>query len=382
MGRRALISVPKATGLPPQLFFAGRSERINRAREMFFEKGELPFGLVSDDVIHSWNRCQRAGVRPQKQPSFEPVPRSRIEDLLHRRQPLLRASDAEFEALSMALRGTRCRVLLMDHTPAMLRVSPSAGQDDGPMLRVSALPGFRFDELSVGTGASNLAVSSGRIQVVNAGEHYSQSMEEVHCIAAPIHGSATQVVGVLCVLREGGPMTLDPLQLVCGSVAAIENRFMRLRPQVHVVVRFHPQSACLDTPLEALLTFDEHARLLDANVVAREWIGAGLQDGANAGEILDRGLEPLLARAGHSPVPVRLVSGLQVWACAQSVDQRGAWGRLPTSTASAGVQRGAVQALSRELVAAELKRQQGNISAAARVLGVSRNYLYRRMAPP
>ncbi|MFM2035228.1 MAG: hypothetical protein RL459_493, partial [Pseudomonadota bacterium] len=46
-----------STSLPTQLFPSTRLQRIEQARDQFFEHGVRPTGLVGEVVIQSWMRC-------------------------------------------------------------------------------------------------------------------------------------------------------------------------------------------------------------------------------------------------------------------------------------------------------------------------------------
>lgn len=376
MGRRAFISVPQATGLPGQIFFATQGDRVRLAREKFFERGEPPIGLVPEEVIQSWKRCRLAGISPHRSPSFDPLPRSRLNDVLQKSRPLLDASHEEFERLVRALRATGCHVALMDATPTMLRISPISSQD-GPMLKISGRPGMRFDEMSVGTGASNLAVRTGQTFLVDADEHYWNSMHFIRCAAAPIRTLGNQVAGALCILSEGRPMNFNPLGLVESSAAIIENRLLVNEASGDFVVHFHVDANCIGTSMEALLIADGTGRLLGRNAAAMRCLDPRVPLGETIESVLDTSLERLLARSRFNPVPVLLAGGLQVWACAQ---RRQDGRSVPAVAGAAPATRGGViEDVGQELIQAELQRQRGNISATARVLGVSRNFLYRRL---
>ena len=57
--------------LPAQPFFATPQQRVELARQRFFEDGVRPSGLVSEAVIQSWTRCLQAGHDPRRTPAFK-----------------------------------------------------------------------------------------------------------------------------------------------------------------------------------------------------------------------------------------------------------------------------------------------------------------------
>ena len=46
-----------------------------RAREAFFEHGQIPTGLIDDAIVDSWRRCSAASKNVSEQVEFDTVTR-------------------------------------------------------------------------------------------------------------------------------------------------------------------------------------------------------------------------------------------------------------------------------------------------------------------
>ena len=45
-----------------QLLDEVHAERLQQARHLFFDQGDLPEGLVDPLIVRSWERCRRFGI--------------------------------------------------------------------------------------------------------------------------------------------------------------------------------------------------------------------------------------------------------------------------------------------------------------------------------
>ncbi len=246
-------------------FFHTAEERVDEARQRYFERGVRPSGLVGDCVIQSWSRCLKAGRRPDEQPVFDPISRSRVSAVLERNQALLDAAAPEFDQLEAALAGTGCKPVLVDRRGIVVRAGPGGSS---PLLDVSCRIGVDLGELNFGSTAPGISAFDDAACTVSGGEHFYGVLRQIHCAAAPIHNRAGQVVGVLDLSVEGRPFAFDASSLVRLSALAIENRLLAAPHREQVVVAFQTRASLLDTPFVALAAFDTHGRLAWSNPAA------------------------------------------------------------------------------------------------------------------
>lgn len=344
-------------------FFHSPTERLQWARQRYFDEGLRPSGIVSEPVFQSWQRCLSAGLRPQDGPDFEPVTRARVSHALARNHALLEAATPQFDELDRMLGATGCRTILADGQGIVLRATPAPAGGRG-LLDVATRVGVQLDEARCGSTAPGVSAASGEACTVSGGEHFFGLLQPVHCVAAPIHHRDGSLVGVLDLSIEGRPFGFDALGIVKLAATAIENRLALQQATSCVRLAFQISPAMLGTPLEALVLVDGDGRVAWANGAARALLGAGSGDaearfGLTLAQLLAHGAEPSLHQ---------LPGGLAVWLAVQAPGRAGP----PAPAPSLGD-------VHRRHIEATLAECRGNIAAAARRLGVSRGLLYRRL---
>ncbi len=384
-------------------FFATPAQRTALARERYFERGERPLGLVSEPILQSWHRSLAAGHRPEGAPSFDPVSRSQMRATLERNHALLHAAGPEIDQLDTMLAGTDCRTVLTDRHGIVVRASPSLGPGRG-VLHVAARVGVHLGEAQVGSTAPGISVAADTPVTVFGGEHFYGALQEVHCAAAPIRDGFGQLVGVLDVSIEGRGFAFDALSLVRLSAAAIENRLLARSARGRLLLRFQASPRLLGTPLEGMAVVDERGRVGWVNPAGAALLAApaGAPTAYEVEPLFGLGLAALLEATRHpEPQAHRLPSGLLVYlrvgldderAPAEPAEPDAAPAPHPAAAEPAsppapppGPQpapadaAATLRATSQQAIEAALARHGGNLSAAARALGVSRGLLYRRL---
>lgn len=414
-----------STGLPPQLFPSTRAQRIEQARARFFEEGVRPTGLVGEGVIQSWLRCASSRQTAMKPIDFNPVTASRKHATLHRNRELLEAAQQELFTMEAALAGIDCRVLLTDAQGVIVHAThnPMAAQE--PLLGKACRVGVNLSETHVGTTAPGIVTLTGQACTVTGAEHYFDCLRSFECAAAPIHDVHGRVAAVLDVTLEGRHFEFDAASMVGVYATSIENRLLLAQSREHVLLRFQASPSLLSTPMEALAGVTATGQVAWLNGAAARLLGATALDAQRDVSSLF-GLEPsgLLALTRHAGLTaLRLPNGLGVWArvsllASDGIDfghamaMGGSKASLPTAAVATApapvleppadasvapdeleVSAQAATALDGKLPAGvrlsehhnhmidiTLAACGGNISKAARTLGVSRGLLYRHLS--
>lgn len=363
----------------PSPFFATPADRIAWARQRYFDDGQRPTGLVSDSVLQGWQRCLSAGLTPQQQPDFEPVTRATVSTALARSHTLLQAAAPELQQLDHLLAGTGCKLLFTDHRGVVLQASAVDPSVRSP-LTLGARVGVRFDEGNLGSTAPSVVARSGQACTVSGGEHFLGLLSRVHCAAAPVHNRRGEVAAVLDLSIEDRPFAFDAFGLVRLFAAAIENRYVAAQSCERLRVTFQLTPTLLGTALQGLAVVEQDGRIGWVNPAGRSLLdppGAPVPP-RTVEAALGLTLAQLQSLGGSShPQPHRLPSGLAVWlTVTEPGARRPAAPQEQPAPASHAV---SLQDVHREHIQATLAACGGNISGAARRLGVSRGLLYRRL---
>jgi transcriptional regulator of acetoin/glycerol metabolism len=238
-------------------------------------------------------------------------------------------------------------------------------------------------------------------------EHFFADIVPMYCAAAPIHDSRGALVGLLDLSIEGQRFGFDAQALVNLTATSIENRLLVAQSPELLVLRFQAQPGWMGTPVEGLAGVNGGGRLAWINPNGARLLGLLAEEacGRPAGEVLGIELGELLARCHRpAPQPWRSPCGLTLWLQVVAPAREREPSRLrpleaappiaaveptalaepPAPTVDDGAAARAPSDASladanRRLIETTLAAHGGNISRAAKALGVSRGLLYRRL---
>ncbi len=397
MPARTTRSQP-AVATPPSLaagpFFSTAGQRVALARERYFSQGVRPTGLVSEPVIQSWARCLGQHREPGEHIAFDPVTKARIATTQARNRQLLDAAAQDLSQLHAALVGTACRAILTSHEGVVVYATP-ASTSEGRLMPIVTRVGVDLGESTVGTAAPGLVACTGEVCVVRGAEHFFSGIGAMHCAAAPIRDARGDVAAVLDLSSEGEMFRFDAASMVSLYATGIENRLLEAQSREHVLLRFQASPTLLRTPLEGLAAVAGDGRVVWINASGASLLGCERATGGNVccESLFGLGVDSVLALAHEGRTQVhRVTSGLSLWMQAQLPD--GAVARRVTVSVSPVAPMPAVpavepaqpvtptqtlEATNRALIERTIAECRGNLSSAARRLGVSRGLLYRRL---
>lgn len=410
--------------LPNPSFLQSRPARIELARQRFFEEGQVPTGVVGDVVFESWSRCFRLLGSPREKATFQPVTASRTQLALLKNRQLHQAWLDELPRLESILSSTRCAAMLIDATGVLIGAS-CVGRSHEELMPVATRLGVNLSEDAVGTTAPGVAARTGKPVCVLGGEHFFDSVKDMHCAAAPIRDVRGRLAGVLDLSSERFPFEFDAAAVAGLYAGAIENRLLVAQSTEHLVIRFQVAPELLDSAMVGLFGLDLNGQVAWENGVAQSLLGAAKRQGLQAERAPEDRLglawTQLAALPAIGAAPLTLPNGLRVWARAEMRAQDGHRGLVPGArhpvetpvaepvgeaasvppvlspaqsdgdlvtdglaadappTASLPATTPRLRESDLELIQKTLQACDGNVSDTAERLGVSRGLIYRRL---
>jgi transcriptional regulator of acetoin/glycerol metabolism len=393
------------------LFFSTQADRVALARQRYFEEGEMPSGIVNEAVLQSWARCLRQKQDPRAPLEFQPVSSSRAQLALQKNRLLRDAWLADAGELNSVLGATNCGAMLIDPSGVLIGATSSRRMHE-KITPVAHRIGVNFAEEAVGTTAPGIVARTGKQACVQGAEHFFESVNFMHCAAAPIRDIHGNLAGVLDMSSEGIAFNFDAASVVGLYASSIENRLLVSQSSEHLIVRFQISAAMLDTPLAGLVGVDMQGRIVWRNASASRLLGMR-PDGEQRGfgkvdEILQISFSDLASVRGTAHSLLRLPNGLQVhvrcelkardghhllFRMGQSVHETPLVDTSPNVPPELGkpledavavpavdqAEPASLRDADVDLIARTIKECGGNVSAAARKLQVSRGFIYRRV---
>jgi transcriptional regulator of acetoin/glycerol metabolism len=382
------------------LFSTTAADRVTLARRQLFEEGQRPTGLVSEAVIQSWMRCHRTHPDTRRPVAFDPVSASRLHAALERSRALLHTARAELQTMERALAGTGACVMLTNADGVVLYITPP-GAVQRPLTRSFARLGVNLSEQRVGTSAPGIVARTGRACTVLGGEHYFEPLAGLRCAAAPIRDVHGRLAGVLDVTVEDQPFGFDAGAMVGLYATTIENDLLQSLSRDQLILRFQTSPSLLDTPLVGLAGVTSDGTVAWLNDAGARLLGSlpAEPPDRQVEDLLGFSLDALLRLCHGAPQPLQLASGLVVWASARLAAHgtalEAADAAVPDALAPAPAEAAppappvapvapadaaaTLREHHRQLIAQTLAAHGGNVTQAARQLGVSRGTLYRQL---
>jgi transcriptional regulator of acetoin/glycerol metabolism len=342
-------------------------------------------------LLRSWERSEASGLEPQDNVSFELVRRSMLAEIDDRHAGLIQQAKPETERLARALRHSDCSVLLVNESSVIIDRLIDESSSRKPLQAVSR-KGVNLDEHCIGTTAPSIALRDGIPYLVGRDAHYAANNRGFFCVAAPIDDPLGRRVGALSIASYESVPGFDVLSLAVHAATGIENAYFSPTRDCPVVLHFHARPELVGTPMEGIIAIDGDNRIAGINRSALKLLCVTRDSlvGTSFGALMDSDLtRHLSGRDPGSLTELQTQSGLQLYArlscygAGRSSAHR--WGQAPSIALSSAPAEPIAQVQSLRSVELELMRQalaeaKGNVTLAARRLGISRSSIYRRLS--
>jgi sigma-54 dependent transcriptional regulator, acetoin dehydrogenase operon transcriptional activator AcoR len=353
---------------------------INQARQTFLAHGGAgscaqPLG-VEAWVDRSWRRCLANGQRPGDRLAFDALPQEaarRAEEASH---ALVQAAKPVLERLCRAIANTHYFAILTDAHGVVVDVGGPIDRSDRRARLITRI-GVDLSERAVGTTAIGSALAELQPVWMHRGEHFFNDTGAYSCAGAPLMGPDGSCVGMLDLTGIDTMERPELRHLVTQSARSIENALTLACPH-RLVLRMNWSARALGDEADGLISLDTDGWVTGANTAARQMVPSlGLASVAprakvHTSELFALPWEQLFDASLHdATTELPLWSGLRLAALPQTAGNAQRPYRVGTPPPLKDVEALLIQ---KAIVAA-----QGNVSVAAKQLGISRATVYRRL---
>lgn len=352
------------------------ADTIAMARHNYFNDGQLPSDRLSHAILRSWIRCSEMGLKEKATPIPDPLPAQALRQLCERHERFRRLCRPELEMLNMEARETGSAVMLADGAGMILDTLGDTAFA-GRAAQVALRPGVPWSEASTGTNAIGTALAERRPTAVHGHEHFFADHQILSCAATPIMDPRGAILGVLDL---SGPATVPhthALGLTRMAADQIEHRLFRRRFDGCRILRFHGDSGMLGTTREGILVFRD-TLLVAANRRGLSLVGRGWDtlDDVHFEELFDGGLP------NTANVRLRTPHGDQYvgdWRDGDRQETDAGALSIAMDTDRGTPVTGSLLDAETLLIRETVSLCGGNITQAARRLGIHRSTIYRRL---
>jgi transcriptional regulator of acetoin/glycerol metabolism len=362
-------------------------------------------------IASSHERCKAFGLSAHAAPDLRRLDTSALTELQQRNVKLCAQALPVMDMLYEQLTHAQSMVLLTDASGCILHALGDAGFLERAQ-QVSLAPGALWAEAEKGTNAVGTTLMTEAPTLVHAHEHYLRAMQFLTCSAAPIFDHKGMLLGVIDVSGDRRSYHPHTLALATMSARMIEGQWFADRFRHSTRLHLHTNAMGLGTLHEAKLALDEDGRVLGADRRAIELLGLGpamlrretverlfgysMGDLAKAGRNLPEGtlrlrhpLRPsdsLHAKLSMAPQGLsaqraqtrRELADEPVFECSRPLPTPPS---LKPADIAVPAEEGShnLRELERQTIRAAIQAASGNLSAAARQLGIGRSTLYRKL---
>jgi transcriptional regulator of acetoin/glycerol metabolism len=378
--RRSSAAPPQPNGdNAMQVTDQARLQEIEQARRTVMAEGRSATDVLVDRwferswIERSWRRCLAQGHRPEHRVGFDLLPAQAVRRAEEGSRTLLHAARPVMSRLARAIAGSRYFAVLTDAHGTVVGVDGIIDRSDRRAHLITRV-GVDLSERAVGTTAIGAALAELQPVWLHRGEHFFDDTGCYSCAGAPLIGPDGRAVGMLDLTGIDAAERPELKHLVVQSARSIENALVLSRPHALLLRLNWPGRAFGDD--DGLLCLDRDGRVASVNPGARQMLGQAAHDGAaHCSELFATAWEAFfdLARKEAAPLEVPLWSGLTLQVLPQLP------GHVAAPRPAAVDSRLPLKDLETELIRQAVQDARGNVMAAARMLGISRATVYRKL---
>lgn len=330
-------------------------------------------------IERSWRRCLALGHRPDHRVQFNTLPAQATRRAEESSQALLQAARPVMSRLARAIAGSRYFAVLTDAQGTVVGVDGVIDRSDRRAMLITRV-GVDLSERAVGTTAIGAALAELQPVWLHRGEHFFDDTSCYSCAGAPLTGPDGKPVGMLDLTGIDAAERPELKHMVVQSARSIEDALALARPH-RLLLRLNWPGRGFGADHEGLLCLDADGWAVSANPAAREMLAhlASATAPVHASELFALPWESLFDGARKDEaVEVPLWSGLTLQVLPQPA------GRDLGARPAAPDARLPLKDLEAELIHKAVRECRGNVMAAAKMLGISRATVYRKLGkkPP
>lgn len=248
-------------------------QQLLEARQLFFDRGDRPEGLVEPVILRSWERCHRFGLTETSEVlSADSLDRTALKTEQNRHRQLLNHGRPIMEHVFEQIRESGSMVILADSNGLLL---DTVGDPDfvDRADRVALTAGASWDENQRGTNAIGTALVEEAPTEILGAEHFLSHNGFLTCCACPIFGPDGLLVGVLDISGDYRSYQSHTLGLVRMSSKFVERRLFEAEHARDILICFHERADFIGSPTEGIAAVSPDGQLIAVNQNALKLLG-------------------------------------------------------------------------------------------------------------
>lgn len=360
-----------------------RLAAIERARGAVLSDGGSATALAVGGrgyIEDAWQRCLRNGLAPSQPVAFDVVTPAISSRAADGNRILLEAGRPVMGRLGRALADTGYFAILTNAHGVVIDASGPIDRRDRRAELITRT-GVDLSEHCIGSSAISAALHQQQPVWMHRGEHFLTGMSHYSCAGAPIMGPDGVCVGVLDLTGIDRPEWPELVHLVTQAARSIENMLVQNQPHA-LQVRLNWPGRALGDETDGLVCLDADGWVTGANAAARQMVQPLQQTAGrlHGGDLFAMPCDTLFtaARRENTLLDVPLKSGLRLHALVLPFGQGAPVAPLRPESMPP-VDQMPLRDAEIALIRKAIDDARGNVMMAARMLGISRATIYRKL---
>jgi sigma-54 dependent transcriptional regulator, acetoin dehydrogenase operon transcriptional activator AcoR len=331
-------------------------------------------------VERSWQRCLGLGFQPTKTIQFDLLSQAEMSRTMDANRQLVQTARPLMETLGQAISGTHYFAILTNANGVVVDVSGQIDQTDRRASLITRI-GVDLSEAKIGTTAIGTALAELQPVWLHRGEHFFDDTSHYSCAGAPLFGPSGACVGMLDITGIDAVERPELKHLVAQCASKIENALL-LSKAHSLMIRLNWPGNAMGSDADGMLCLDTDGMVTGANAIARQMVPnltAPSRGVVHVSELFGVPAELLFdaVRRSDPAIEIPLWSGLRLQAL--PVERR--YEERPTASAVRPLvaQQRPLKDIETALIHKAVEQARGNVTAAARALGISRATVYRKI---
>ncbi|WP_210545181.1 helix-turn-helix domain-containing protein [Rhodoferax sp. PAMC 29310] len=358
-----------------------RLAAIDHARRIVIQEREaLTVNGLSPWVQRSWQRCLSFGFQPGEAVHFDLLSQAEMHRTMDANRQLVQTARPLLEKLGQAISGTDYFAILTNANGVVVDVN---GQIDRSDRRASLITriGVDLSESKIGTNAIGSALAEHQPVWLHRGEHFFNETSHYSCAGAPLFGPNGACVGMLDVTGIDAVERPELKHLVAQCASKIENALL-LSKTHSLMIRLNWPGNTMGSDGDGMLCLDTDGMVMGANTIARQMVPNLTTPNLGAvhvSELFGVPAEFLFdaVRRSDPGIEIPLWSGLRLQAL--PVERRYEERQTAGAVRPMVAQQRPLKDIETALIHKAVEQARGNVTAAARALGISRATVYRKI---
>jgi len=338
-------------------------------------------------IERSWQRCLASGKTPDQKVSFDMIAPTAMRRLVEANQDLLRTARPVLQSLSHAIVSTRYFAVMTDADGVVIDAHGAIDRSDRRADLITRI-GTDLSEHQLATTAISAALTELQPVWLHRGEHFFNANSAYSCAGAPLFGPDGTCIGMLDLTGIEAAERPELKHLVAQSARSIENVLTlgQLKAPTDLLIRLNWPGRTLGDETDGLVCLNADGYVTAANQMARLMVPQLVPQRSprqllHASDLFAMSFDMLFDAArkqsSKSALEVPLWTGLRLHALPVIGGQAGA---IHTAQLDApATPPPPLKDIETALIRKAVDDARGNVMQAAKVLGISRATVYRRL---